>query len=229
MNQVCETVGIRKLEELPKPRVRTSQVVERKGYRITEMVLQTEEDICLHARMFSPKETQPRGAVLYVHEKGGTADAFAGGPIEKLVQEGQTVLAVNLRGIGENLEVFSAYVLGLSYVGMRAEDILVCAKWLAEKETAGQTKTVRMIAVGNVGVPALHAAAIEPDLFSSMKLTRSLTSWSNVIERKRSHDQLINTVHGALLVYDLTNLAETLGEKLTIEQPVDAWGDPVEP
>ena len=228
MNQVCETAGIRKLEELPKPKIRKSEAVEQKDYRITEMVLQTEEDICLHARMFSPKETQRRGAVLYLHEKGGTTDAFSGGPIEKLTKEGQTVLAVDLRGIGENLEVFSAYVLGLSYVGMRAEDILLCARWLAENETAGGTRTVRMIAIGNVGAPALHAAAIEPGLFSSVKLVRSLTSWSNLIELKRSHDQLINTVHSALQVYDLTNLAETLGEKLTIEQPVNAWGDPAE-
>ncbi len=226
MNQVRRTARIRKLEELPKPEIRKSGVVERQKYRITEMVFQTEDNICLYARMFSPKDTQPRGAVLYVHEKGGTADAFPGGPIEELVKEGQVVLAVDLHGIGERLEVFSAYVLGLSYVGMRAEDILICAKWLAEDQTTARTKSISLNAVGNVGVPALHAAALEPDLFDSVKLTRSLISWSNVIELKRTHDQLINAVHGALLTYDLENLATTLGGKLTIEQPVDAWGKP---
>ena len=83
MNQVRKTAGIRKLEELPKPKIQKSGVVERQNYGITEMVFQTEDRICLYARMFSPKDTESRGAVLYIHEKGGTADAFAGGPIEE--------------------------------------------------------------------------------------------------------------------------------------------------
>jgi hypothetical protein len=35
-------------------------------------------------------------------------------------------------------------------------------------------------------------------------------------------------VHGALVHYDLPNLATALGDKLTIEQPVDAVGKPIE-
>ena len=65
------------------------------------------------------------------------------------------------------------------------------------------------------------------DLFGWVKLTRSLISWSNVIKQKRTHDQLVNAVHGALLTYDLENLARALGGKLAIEQPVDAWGNQV--
>ena len=228
MSQVRKTAGIRQLRNLPKPKIQKSEVIERQDYRITDVIFQTEEKICLYARMFSPKDTRPRGAVLYVHEKGRTEDAFAGGPIEELVKEGRVVLTVDLRGIGERLELFSAYVLGLSYVGMRAEDILVCARWLAETEAPGRPKSVSLIAVGNIGVPALHAAALEPGLFGRVKLTRSLISWSNVVEQKRSHDQLINVVHGALLAYDLENLAGALGDKLAIERPVDAWGTPAE-
>ena len=228
LNQVREMAGIRNLEELPKPTIQKSKVVDRQDYQVTEVVLETEDGIRLYARMFSPKETQPQGATLYLHENGGAADAFPGGPIEELVKQGRVVLAVDLRGMGEKLEVFSAYVLGLSYVGMRAEDILVCARWLADNEAAQGRERVCLIAAGSVGVPALHAAALEPGLFRSVKLTRSLISWSNVIELKRSHDQLINAVQGALTAYDLDNLAETLGDKLTIDQPVDAWGEPIE-
>ncbi len=228
INQVRKTAGIRKLEDLPKPEIQKSEVAQRQAYRFTDMVFQTEDNICLHARMFSPKDAESRGAVLYIHEKGATADAFAGGPIGELVKDGRVVLAVDLRGVGEKLEVFSAYVLGLSYVGMRTEDILICARWLAENQATARTKSISLNAVGNVGVPALHAAALEPGLFDSVKLTHSLISWSNAIELKRTHDQLINAVHGALLTYDLENLAATLEGKLTIEQPVDAWGNPAE-
>jgi hypothetical protein len=40
----------------------------------------------------------------------------------------------------------------------------------------------------------------------------------------KSQDQLVNTVHGALTIYDLPNLAETLGDKLIVEEPLDALG-----
>ena len=35
---------------------------------------------------------------------------------------------------------------------------------------------------------------------------------------------MANVVHGALLHYDLPNLVEALGKKVTTEQPVDAVG-----
>jgi hypothetical protein len=102
---------------------------------------------------------------------------------------------------------------------MRAEDILQCAIFLGAKDAA-----VRLVAIGNVGVPALHAAALEPDLFESVKLSGTLNSWVSVIQAKPAINQLINTVQGALKVYDLPDLAATLGAKLTIENPVDAQG-----
>jgi hypothetical protein len=116
-----------------------------------------------------------------------------------------------------------AYLLGRSYVGMRAEDVLVCAQFLSQEHTG----LLNLIAVGNVGIPALHAAALEPDLFNSVKLVRSLSSWSNVVESGCSFNQQVNAVHGALTTYDLPNLAGTLGDKLTVEEPLDALGKPI--
>jgi hypothetical protein len=176
---------------------------------------------------------------LYVHEGGKEADAGPDGPIEKLVQAGRTVLAVDLRGTGETQskvgwggelfgpdtkDVLTAYLLGRSYVGTRAEDILTCARFLQGRYKG----PVDMVAVGHVCVPALHAAALEPDLFGSVKLVRGLAAWSSVIESGRSRNQLVNVVHGALAVYDLPDLAGTLGNRLTIEQPLDALGEPVQ-
>jgi hypothetical protein len=84
-----------------------------------------------------------------------------------------------------------------------------------------------LVAAGNVCIPALHAAALEPELFGSVKLMRGLVSWSDVIESGISVNQFANTVHGALKVYDLPNLADTLGDKLTIEEPLNAVGEPI--
>ena len=106
---------------------------------------------------------------------------------------------------------------------MRAEDILTCGRFLKEQKNG----PVDLVADGHMSVPALHAAVLEPDLFGSVKLIRGLISWSDVIESGISVNQFVNNVHGALKVYDLPNLTETLGDKLTIEEPLNALGEPI--
>ncbi|MCX5638435.1 MAG: hypothetical protein NTX52_12200, partial [Planctomycetota bacterium] len=238
--RVRKLAGIRAIAELPEPKVEKVGVINRAEYNIDRLILKPEDDIYLPALVFVPKQTSSQNAVLYVHEKGKDADANEDGPIEKLVNAGHLVLAVDLRGTGETQQTaqtyfmphcgsdgqdfYMAYLLGRSYVGMRSEDILMCARFLRQK----QPGRVDLVAVGHVSVPALHAAALEPDMFGSIKLVRSLVSWSNVIELGLSYNQLVSTVHGALTTYDLPDLAGILGNNLSIEQPVDALGKPVE-
>ncbi|MBA7661431.1 hypothetical protein ES703_69448 [subsurface metagenome] len=239
LNQVRKLAGIRKLTELPQPKVQELDVVEREGYQVRKMILKPEDGVYLPALLFIPDRAGADGAMLYISEKGKAAEAAPGGPIEKLVKAGNLVLAVDLRGTGETHQtagsyskpyfgtdgddVCMAYLLGRSYVGMRTEDILVCANFLRRQ----QGGRLELIAVGNVSVPALHAAALEPDMFSEVTLVRSLVSWSNLIELGRSYNQLVNTVHGALTTYDLDDLARTLGSKLTVEAPLNALGKPI--
>jgi dienelactone hydrolase len=251
LDQVRKAAGVRKLTELPAPEVEQLGIVvlgtpggERSGCSIKKIIVKPKDGILLPALMFVPA-TDPdgqvpgRGAVLYIHEQGKAEDTAPGGPIEKLVKAGKLVLAVDLRGTGEtqqgkhgNLsgasgpdwkDVFTAYLLGRSYVGMRAEDVLVCARLLQQQ---GQEGPVELVAVGNAGVPARHAAALEPDLFRSVKLVRCLASWSSVIESGCSYNQQAGAVHGALTTYDLPDLAATIGNKLTVEEPLGALGQP---
>jgi len=235
LEKVRQITDIRKLSDLPKPEVVSADIIQRDGYQIKKLIIKPEAGIVLPALMFVPERNvdQP---ILYLHEKGKDVNASSGGPIEKLVKAGRCVLAVDLRGTGETKsdnnralceatgvdwkDVFMAYLLGRSYVGMRAEDILICVRFLMQ-EKAGP---VDLISTGYVGIPALHAAVLETDLFNSVKLVRSLSSWSNVIESGCSFNQQVNAVHGALILYDLHNLAETLGDKLTIEEPLNAMG-----
>jgi hypothetical protein len=239
LENVRTIVGIRKLAEIPKPEVATSGVIEREDYAIRKMTFSSGDGIYLPALMFVPAGARGQRSILYVHERGKAVDAEPGGPIEVLVKSGRRVLAVDVRSAGETYQynprgstegvgpggkdVFTAYLLGRSYVGMRAEDVLVCARWLRAELDA----PVDLMAVGNVGVPALHAAALEPELFGEVKLERSLVSWANVIEHGRSSGQQANMVFGALTMYDLPDLATTLGQKLTIKQPLDAVGEPL--
>ena len=45
----------------------------------------------------------------------------------------------------------------------------------------------------------------------------------------KNQNQAANVVHGAPLHYDLPNLAATLGNTITIDQPVNAVGGVIEP
>jgi hypothetical protein len=192
--------------------------------------------------MFIPKSNQQSvtlNAVLYLHQKGKDADANPGGPIEKLVLSGRPVLAVDLRGTGETQQtkqkkfgeeigldwqdVYLAFLLGRSYVGMLAEDILVCARFLQQNNNG----PVDLIAVGNVGIPALHTAALESNLFGSIELTNTLISWSNLVETGRSYNQFESIVYGALTTYDLPDLVAASGDKLVVKKPLDALGRPL--
>ncbi len=237
LKRVRQIAGIRPLAELPEPKIQGQHTVERDGQTAPHMTIVPEDGIALPALILPPRGMDSSGVVLYVHENGKEVDAGPGGPMEKLVATGRIVVAVDLRGIGgtpskrgggdqsgsDTRNVFTAYLLGRSFVAMRAEDILSCARALQGKHPG----PLDLVAVGSICVPALHAAALEPQLFGSVKLVRGLVSWSNVVELAQSRNQLVNTVPGALTTYDLPDLVRTLGDRVTIEQPLNAQGEPM--
>lgn len=241
LDEVRRITGIRKLADLPKPELKKTGQIQRDGYRIDKIVLQREDGIAIPALLFVPDAT-PKDAYLYLHADGKQADAAPGGPIEKLVQQGHVVLAPDLCVVGETSptgkhsysrylppdwrESTIAYLLGTSLLAMRAEEIQLCARFASEYQADGTPRTVHLISIGSTGPPALHAAALEPELFASVTLRNSLVSWSNVVHTPQSKNQFANLVHGALRVYDLPDLAETLGDKVTIVAPQNATGQP---
>jgi dienelactone hydrolase len=249
--EVRRLAGIRPLAELPEPRQRTIGSLTRQGYQIEKLMLEPEPGVLLPGLLFRP--TKPSGRrVLYLNGDGKEADAAVEGPIEKLAQAGDLVLAVDLRGTGEtgpesrggqpsNIwggdwdSIFLSYLLGRSLVGMRAEDTLVSARFLADVEvsderseqssaqrTAEKTK-IDLFAIGAATVPALHAAAVESSLFGEVKLKGGLRSWGDVVENPAASGQLVNTVHGALAAYDLTDLVESLRGRVgvSVEKPLE--------
>jgi len=88
----------------------------------------------------------------------------------------------------------------------RTEDVLVCARYLARYSAERGPREVHVIATGECGPPVLHAVALEPGCFASLRLERSVRSWSEVARTPLARQQLMNTVHGAPRVYDLPDL-----------------------
>lgn len=237
---IRQRAGIRPLKALPKPEVKSRGSVSRDGYRIDKLLIERKDGVPLPALRFVPKE--PNGTTcLYLHGEGKHVDARPGGAIDKLVRRGDTVLAIDLSGIGETRHsksagqlgdwknFYMAYLLGKSYVGLRAEDILIAARYATAKNGSGKRAArLRLVAIGEAAIPALHAAAVEPGLFDRVKLQRMIPSWSRIVADPAPVNQLVNTVHGALEVYDLPDLIRLAGrESVTVEQSVDAQGRPL--
>lgn len=232
LEEVGRIAGIRRLAHLPPAKSRAAGKVERDGYHIEKLVLEVEDGIVLPALLFVPQK--PSGSrTLYVHGEGKHVDAQGGGAIEKLVKQGQLVLAVDVRGCGETgpggagmwggnwNDIFISYLLGKSPLGMRAEDVLQSARFLAGHSSKNRAGKVNLVAIGVAGPPALHAAALEQALFENVTLKESLRSWSDVVAHPDAPGQLGSVIHGALRVYDLPDLAAALpSEKVTIEAPL---------
>lgn len=229
--EVRRLTGIRSIDDIPIHKARKLQTLQRDGYAIEKYVLHAGGDIPLPALLLVPAKQCGRRYV-YLHPQGKAADAAAGGAMEKLVRDGHLVLAIDVRGVGETGpqpnrwggdwdDIFVAYLLGRSYLGMRAEDVLIAARFLAAYNRDAKQQAVDVVAIGNLGPPALHAAALQSSLFDRLTLHESITSWRDVLADPSTPGQLANTVHGALAVYDLPNLLQTLPkEHVRIRSPL---------
>ncbi|MFO0821090.1 MAG: acetylxylan esterase [Pirellulales bacterium] len=225
--KVRQVAGIRSLKQLPATKWDKAGKVQRDGYHIDKVILRSDSAVPLPALTFHPPEPSEE-AYLYLHDGGKLADDRPEGPIVKLVKQGYVVVAVDLRGWGETApgkpdallgdwkSYYVAYLLGKSLVGLRAEDTLAAGEWVSHYQTKKPRK-VHLVAVGHAVVPALHAAALEPELFESVTLRDGLESWTSVVASRAPNGQLPNTVHNALRWYDLPDLQRLLGEKVRRE------------
>ena len=218
---IRETIGARADDTTPG--IEKLGIIERDSCTITKVAIVAEGGLRLPALLFVPKKPG-RKATLYLHGTNMKADAAPGGPIEQLVQQGHTVLAAELRGIGEtetglrrkafgagrfgrdNLEILTAYLIGKSYVGMRTEDV---GRWTRVLKTMADE--VHLLAIGEATIPALHAAALDRAAYKSTTLQEMIPSWESLVDTTEAVDQSVNTVHGVLRRYDLADLRKMIG------------------
>ena len=231
----------------PNGEIRTVKTVQRDGYTIKKLVLAGDEkQLALPGLLFVPA-TVSKLPVLYLHGESMRAEAQPGARCEQLAKQGHIVLSAQLSGIDEtetghdkrdygrglfgrdSQEIFLAYLMGRSFVGMRTDDVFRWSDHLAHFGSNEKPIRIQLIATGEAAIPALHAAAVEPSHFDSVRLTGMICSWAEVVAAPESKNQLVNAVHGALRHYDLPDLVELAGKgRVKIEEPVDASGKPAE-
>jgi hypothetical protein len=104
---------------------------------------------------------------------------------------------------------------------MRTEDLLVAVR---EARRRTGNSAVELVAMGSVGVPALHAAFCEPESIRRLTLDGTIASWDAVVRADRTFGQLMNTVHGALKTYDLPDLIAALGTAVEVRSAAGPTG-----
>jgi pimeloyl-ACP methyl ester carboxylesterase len=217
-------VGVRQLDAIPKlkeDRIQASNVAEQLdgAASVKQSVFLAENGrIMLPALRVEPKSSA-KGTIVYLNGAGKTADLNR---INELVKQNKTVIAVDLRGLGQTQatgtryfrpeqfgtdgkDFFLAYLLGKSYVGMRTEDLLAVVRELQQP--------VEVVASGEtVGLVAVHAAALEPTLIARVTLDVPIRNWFDVVKDVDAPYPIANLVHGALLEYDVSDVLRLLGQ-----------------
>jgi len=225
---IRELIGCRSLEQLPRAGPLFMGCEKYPDFELKKVIFEPEAGILLPALLFEP-ERKSGGLVLYLHGEGKHLPAREEGAIRGLVRGGVVVLSFDLRGCGETAttpwrylnalpwlganapEFFIAYMLGKSFLGMRTEDVLTASRWLVEEYGASDGSRLDLIAVAEAGPPALHAAALESDLYRSLTLERALVSWNDVVRCTKSVNALVHCAHGVLQHYDLPDLVDLFG------------------
>lgn len=195
------------------------------------------DGVVLPGILLRPSKVGKGPALLILDEEGCANLDITDKRVSGHLADGGSVLALDPHGVGgavptegqhfyglfgrEGRDVALTYLLGGSFVGLQAEDILACACWL------GEGKPVDLSSEGRIGIAALHAAAVEPQLFRDVTIRRSIPSWELVIQTTSVERHFATAVHGALQWYDLEDLVETLGDRVNIEEPADAAGHPI--
>lgn len=213
--KIRELTAIRPLAELPEVVVETGGVEEHERYRIENLVFCPEEGIRLRAKWYVPKEPVG-GPELHV---GAEAIETPTPELLERVGTGTMVLALEVRGTGLSKpktrlegydkilgggwrDFFVSYMLDKTYLGMQAEDMLVCGRWLAGKSG----KKITLAAGAGIEPAALHARALEPDVVEAVVSKTEPTSWAETVRNPEKYAVLLNTVHGALRYYDIPDL-----------------------
>lgn len=136
--------------------------------------------------------------------------------VAKLVAAGKRVTVADIRGFGETSKLVHAFygvkeadeelaqlagLVGVSFVGKRAEDVLAAAKY------AGAGYPVELIAQGRAAVAAAHARFVGgKELFSGFTVENAPASWGELFENDAQPYRFADVVNNAWRYYDWTDL-----------------------
>ncbi len=213
----------------PKTDITGQGSIDRDGIRMEKRLVDTGE-VPLPLVRIRSRDHAPKTTVVYVDDRGFAYAARPGGEIESLAREGADVFAVDLRGYGEtrdrgsppkyhNPEFRTAMLamhIGRPLFGQRVEDLLDVVDHVTREHRAEGT-VLHVIGAGHAGAIALHAAVLD-ERIERVSARESISSWiDDVVARPLAPNLMGTVVPGALEFYDLPDLVELLGERMSAD------------
>lgn len=217
---VRAVAGVRELSALPSGRPETRSRFTWQGRVGERVVLNYETGLWIPALHFPAASGAAAAAetIVYIPD-GGKKSGVEKGSLAKLLAGGSRLLTVDLPAQGEiriadakgvtsnaftGRQVKKALLVSKNLVGLRAEAILVAVRYLDAKNG------VRLICGAETALAALHAAAIEPALFSSVELPVPALSWAEAVRNPSVPLDVVDLVPRALTAYDVADLVKLI-------------------
>ncbi|MBM4040743.1 MAG: hypothetical protein FJ290_19745 [Planctomycetes bacterium] len=206
---------------------------------IEQLTFQSERGITIPALLFVPDKEpgQKWPGIVYVHQDGKEAEAGPTGTIQMLASEGNVVLAIDVRGIGEAHSIgaiprdyafmgtdgyhFYQYgMLGHTLVGRRVHDVLRGLALLAERPEV-DAERLSIVGQGSGGILALFAAALDGRAGTAV-CCQSLLAYQAIATNEFHSWRPPDFVPGILRVCDLPQVAACVApRRLVLAGPVD--------
>jgi hypothetical protein len=187
--------------------------------------------------MFVPPKRAGR-TILLLDERGRNLHWREGGLCEQIASRGRAVCAADLRGIGdlrpevgrgnpaytihhdgEESYAWASLILGRPLLGQRVADILALTAALHDYGP------IHLAASGELTVPALFAAALDPRI-ESLYLAGGLISYRSLAETETYKAPLATFLVDVLAHTDLPQLAASIApRRVVLSGAVDAAGN----
>ena len=216
----------------------------RKSVIIEEFQFESEPGMRVPGWFVRPSAKSGRAStVLYLTDDGGDDVVAEPGSMDRLLEAGNAVCAITLRGTGLTTPRFphggpeyyggsvhlderfawTCLVMGRPVMGQRVWDTLRAVDYLISRPDVDVTQ-VRIVGVGSSGLVAMMAALLD-DRVRSVLVDRTLANYMLIVESENYSLQLAWFVPGILRQFDLPQIAAAMSPRpCWILNGVDANG-----
>lgn len=195
--------------------------IQKEGYSIEKYFIPGEGDYVIPYLLLKPDQSNSK-ALLYLDPLGKAKGVSEEGEALWFVENGFTVLAPDLLGLGETgpptvnynhtyiQKWFASILIGRSIVGVQAGDVVRLVRLLGDD---GKISEVYACARGEMAPVLLHAAAFYPGI-KRIALIEPYSSYRSIVANRFYNMGLMySVVPGALTAYDLPDLAASLAPR----------------
>lgn len=205
--------------------------LKRAGYTVEKLALPVDAGVSIPALLFVPEK--PRAGarpIVYLDERGKSAEAADGGLLGGLAKSGYTLLALDIRGTGElgfadrlkgdtplYQDAMRALVTGTSLAALETGDVLAALDAAEKvdgwKRASVATKgKVTLIGKGNTGWMALFAAALD-DRVQAVAAEEAPLSYMDMVRSPRQFFITDLVLPGVLKQFDMPDVVATLSNR----------------